>query len=77
MSIPLEVLAAKVLGLPPEERSELLDRLLASLEPDPVDPAWEQAWSQEVDLREAEIDMRRAAWIPGEEAVARLRARLK
>ncbi len=77
MSIPLEILAAEVLGLPPEERSELLDRLLASLEPRPFDSAWEQAWAAEVDRREADIEAGRAKWIPGEEAVARLRAQLK
>ncbi len=77
MSIPLEVLAAEVLGLPPEERSELLDRLVASLEPRPFDAAWEQAWAAEVDRREADIQAGIAKWIPGEEAVARLRAQLK
>ena len=77
MSIPLEVLAEEVLGLPPEERSELLDRLLASLEPTRFDPDWEQAWAQEVDRREADIEAGRSRWIPGDEAVARLRARLE
>lgn len=74
MSIPVEVLEAEVLNLPPAERSRLLDRLLASLDPD---PEWEQAWAQEVDRREGEIAAGRAAWLPGEEAVARLRATLK
>ena len=77
MSIPLELLAAEVLGLPPEERSELLDRLLASLEPSPFDPTWEQAWAQEVDRREADIEAGSARWIPGEEVVGRLRAQFK
>lgn len=77
MRVPLEVLAAEVLDLPPEERSELLDRLLASLEPSPFDPAWEQAWAAEIDRREAEIEAGTAKWIPGEEAVSRLRAQLK
>ena len=35
MSIPLEVLEAEVLNLPPTERSHLLDKLLDSLDPDP------------------------------------------
>jgi len=76
MPIPLEVLAAEVLGLPPEERSELLDRLLASLEPSPFDPAWEHAWAQEVDRRESQIAAGKANWIQGDDAVARLRARI-
>lgn len=74
MSIPVEVLEVEVLNLPPAERSRLLDRLLASLDPD---LAWEDAWAQEVDRREAEIAAGRASWIPGEEVVARLRAKLK
>ena len=74
MSIPVEVLEVEVLNLPPAERSRLLDRLLASLDPD---PEWEEAWAQEVDQREAEIASGRAAWLPGEEVVARLRAKLK
>lgn len=74
MSIPVEVLEVEVLGLPVAERSRLLDRLLASLDPD---PDWDEAWSVEADRREAEIDAGRFSWIPGEEAVARLRAKLK
>ena len=74
MAISVEVLEVEVLNLPPAERSRLLDRLLASLDPD---PEWEEAWAQEVDRREAEIAAGRATWLPGEEVVARLRAKLK
>lgn len=74
MSIPVEVLEIEVLNLPPAERSRLLDRLLASLDPD---PDWEDAWAKEIDRREAEIAAGRAAWVPGEEAVARIRSQLK
>jgi putative addiction module component (TIGR02574 family) len=74
MSIPIEVLEAEVLSLAPAERSRLLDRLLASLDPD---PAWEEAWAQEADRREAEIAAGRSRWLPGEEVVARLRAQVK
>ena len=74
MAISVEVLEVEVLNLPPAERSRLLDRLLASLDPD---PEWEEALAQEVDRREAEITSGRAAWLPGEEVVARLRAKLK
>jgi putative addiction module component (TIGR02574 family) len=77
MSIPMEVLAVEALALPAEERSQLLDRLLASLEAEPLDPQWEQAWSAEVDRREAAIASGQARWIDGNEVVARLRARLK
>ena len=73
MSIPVEVLEIEVLNLAPAERSRLLDRLLASLDPD---PEWEEAWAKEVDRREAEMAAGRATWLPGEEVVARLRAKL-
>jgi len=74
MAIPLEVLEAEVLGLSPAERSRLLDKLLASLDPD---PEWEKAWAQEADRREAAIEAGTAKWIAGDEVVARLRAQLK
>ena len=74
MSIPVEVLEIEVLNLPPAERSRLLDRLLASLDPD---PEWEEAWAKEVDRREAEIAAGKATWFPGQDVVARLRAQLK
>lgn len=74
MSIPLEVLEAEVLRLTPAERSHLLDRLLASLEPD---SAWEEAWAREADRREGEIAAGRAAWLPGKAVVEQLRAQLK
>ena len=73
MAIPVEVLELELLSLPPTERSRLLDKLLASLDPD---PEWEEAWAIEVDRREAEISAGRAAWLPGEEVVTRLRATL-
>lgn len=74
MSIPVEVLEIEVLNLPPAERSRLLDRLLASLDPD---PEWEEAWAKEVDRREAEIAAGKATWLPGEDVVARRRAQLR
>lgn len=74
MTMPIEVLEAEVLSLPPGQRSHLLDRLLASLDPD---TGWEQEWAQEADRREAEIAAGKSSWLPGEEVVARLRAQLK
>jgi hypothetical protein len=74
MSIPIEVLEAEVLSLAPAQRSRLLDRLLASLDPD---REWEEAWGLEVDKREAAIAAGSSKWLAGDEAVARLRAKLK
>ena len=73
MSTNLEVLEAEALKLTPADRSHLLERLIASLA---SDPDVEQAWAQEADRREAELESGTVVAIPGHEAIARLRARL-
>ena len=73
MTTPVEVLEAEVLSLPAPLRSRLLDKLIASLD---TDPEWEEAWAQEADRREAAIAAGNSAWVPGVEAVARVRAKL-
>lgn len=72
MSTNLEALEAEVLQLAPVERAHLLERLIASLD---SDPEVEQAWEQEADRREAELESGLIAAVPGEEAIARLRTR--
>ena len=69
----LEVLEAEVLQLAPVERSHLLERLIASLD---SDPEVEEAWEREADRREAELESGLTAVVPGQEAIARLRARI-
>ncbi len=73
VSTNLEVLEAEVLQLPPVERSHLLERLIASLD---SDPEVEEAWEREADRREAELESGSISTISGQEAIARLRARL-
>ena len=73
MPIPLDVLEAEVLSLPQADRSRMVDRLLASLG---HDPEWEQAWSDEADLREAKINAGQAQWVSGPDAVTRIRTSL-
>ena len=73
MSTNLEVLEAAVLQLAPVDRSHLLERLIASLD---SDPAVEEAWEREADRREAELESGSIAAVPGQEAIARLRAKL-
>jgi putative addiction module component (TIGR02574 family) len=73
MTTPVEVLEAEVLSLPAPLRSRLLDKLIASLD---ADPEWEEAWAQEADRREAAIADGNSTWVPGEEAIARIRAKL-
>ena len=74
MNTNLEVLEAEVLQLAPVERSHLLERLIASLD---SDPEVEEAWEREADRREAELESGLIAAVPGQEAVARLRAKLQ
>lgn len=74
MSNTLEALEAEVLKLTPADRSHLLERLIASLD---LDPEIEDAWEREADRREAELESGSVTAVPGPEAVARLRARLR
>jgi hypothetical protein len=74
MPIPIDVLEAEALSLPQADRSRLIDRLIASLE---TDPEWAAAWSAEADLREARIERGESSWVPGQEAIDRMRAQLK
>lgn len=73
MTIPVEVLEAEVLNLPPPLRSRLLDKLIASLD---TDSEWEQAWAQEADRREAAIADGQSAWVPGDTVLARVLTKL-
>lgn len=73
MSLPIADLEAQALNLPPEDRARLLERLIASFEPEsPAQAAWMQlARRRRDDVRAGRIQMG-----PGDEALARVRARL-
>jgi putative addiction module component (TIGR02574 family) len=73
VSTNLEVLEAEVLQLTPADRSRLFERLIASID---TDSAVEQAWELEADRRESELESGLVAAVSGQQAVARLRARL-
>ncbi len=73
MSTPVEDLAAQALGLPPEDRAKLVERLLASFEP--RSPA-QADWLRLACSRREEVRAGTVAMVPGEEAMARVRARL-
>lgn len=74
MSLPVEDLAAQALRLPPEDRAKLVERLIASFEP--RSPA-QSAWLAVAQARRADVQAGKAALVPGDEAIARVRARLK
>ncbi|MEO8502137.1 MAG: addiction module protein [Vicinamibacteria bacterium] len=73
MPTPVHELEAQVLSLGPEDRAHLLELLIESFEPD---PAIQDAWVAEARTREAEVAAGRVALVPGDEAVARIRAKI-
>ena len=73
MNTNLEVLEAEALKLAPADRSHLLERLIASLD---VDPVVEEAWELEADRREASLESGAAVEVSGPEAMNRLRSKL-
>lgn len=73
MSTSLEVLEAEVLQLAPADRSRLFERLIASID---ADSEVEKAWELEADRRESELESGTVVAVPGQQALARLRAKL-
>ena len=74
MSSTVELLEAEALQLTATERAHLVERLIASLD---VDPVIEDAWAAEVERRNAEIESGAVSLIPGPEAVAKLKAEFR
>lgn len=74
MSITVQDLEAQVLGLPPEDRARLLERLIASFEPR---SKAQEAWMQLALRRQEDVLSGKAAMVPGDEALARVRARIR
>lgn len=73
MSIPIHELEAEVLGLPPEERARLLERLIASFEPE---SRMRDAWVSLALQRESEVKSGKVSLVLGDEAIARIRQRV-
>jgi putative addiction module component (TIGR02574 family) len=74
MPQPVEDLAAQALSLPPEDRAKLVERLIASFEP--KSPA-QAAWLAVAQSRRADVKAGTVTMSPGDDALARVRARLK
>lgn len=74
MSTTLEALEAQILGLSAEERSRLLDRLIASLD---ADRERDEAWDRVAAEREAELARDATASVPSGAVLARLRSDLR
>jgi len=73
MPTPVHDLEAEVLSLPPEDRARLLERLIASFEPK---SSAQRAWVDVALKRQAEVKSGKTSMVPGDEALARVRARL-
>ena len=78
MAAILEELENQALQLTPQERGELIHRLIVSLEGTPQDTpeAIAQAWDEEIARRVADMDAGRTQWIPADEAMSRIRAKI-
>jgi len=74
MSIPLHEFEAQVLALAAQDRARPLERLIARIEPE---SKVEQAWVDEALRRAAQIRAGSARMVPGDEAIAHARARLR
>lgn len=74
MSLTLDQIEVEALGLPPEERARLAERLLASLGEERA--VIERSWEEEIRRRLADFDAGRTQAIPASEVFARARARL-
>ena len=71
----VEALIEQALKLSVEEREEIVARLNENLEAQaPMDPAWEAAWTKEIDRRIEDIREGRVTLVEADEAFARLRA---
>ena len=65
----------KALSLSTQDRSLLIDRLIASLDEEPAEEGVEAAWDDEIKRRIDDIRSGRVKTIPGEEVLGRLKAR--
>lgn len=73
MPTPVEDLAAQALSLPSEDRAKLVERLIASFEPR---SAAQAAWLQLAGSRRDDVNAGKVDMVPGDEALARVRARI-
>ena len=78
MGAILKDIEAQALQLSLKERSELAHRLLVSLDGEPEDSpeAIAKAWDEEIARRVADMDVGRIKWIPADEVMTRLRAKI-
>lgn len=74
MSATLEAVITQAMKLTPEERAELIETLADSVLPA---PPLHPDWAAEIARRVAEMDAGRTRFIPADEAMAALAARIQ
>ena len=70
-----EELYKEALTMSAEEREELVRLLTMQADSGWASPEIEQAWIEEIDRREKEIEEGKSQWVPGEEVMRELRDR--
>ncbi len=73
MTATLQSIEAQALKLSPEERTELIERLIVSVAPPPLSAAWQV----EIERRISDMDAGRTQPIPAEEVFARIDQKLR
>ncbi len=73
MSTPVQDLEMQVLGLPPDDRAHLLEKLIASFEPK---SKAQEAWLQLALRRQADVRSGKVKMVSGDQALERVRARI-
>ena len=78
MGAILKEIEAQALQLPPNERGALIHSLIVSLDGEPEDSpeAIAQAWDEEIERRVADMEAGRTQWIPADEVMRDIRARI-
>ena len=73
MTATLQSIEAEALKLSPEERAELIERLIVSVAPPPLSAAWQA----EIERRISDMDAGRTQPVPAEEVFARIDEKLR
>ena len=78
MGTLLKEVEAQAMQLPQKERDELIHRLIVNRDGEPQDSpeAIAQAWDEEIARRVADMDAGRTKWIPADEVMTKLRAKI-
>jgi len=78
MAANFKEIESQALQLSPEERGELIHRLIISLdgEPEESPEAIAKAWDEEIARRVADMEAGRTQWIDADEVMTRLRTKI-